>query len=174
MSGTTNNPVFDACFDIVVGIEGGLVNDPNDPGGLTNWGISQRAYPNLDIRNLSKDQAKQLYSTDYWLKAQCDKLPPALALCVFDSAVNAGVGTVPDLLKAIQEAVGVPQDGIIGPQTQAALAKADLSQALSYAHGARIQRQASLGNWSTYAKGWSRRLALIPYQAGQMQGGANG
>ena len=168
MSDTASSPAFDAAFRIIVGVEGGYVNDPNDPGGETKFGISKRAYPNVDIPNLTLEQAEAIYWSDYWLKAQCDKLPPALALVVFDSAVNAGVGTVPALLKAIQESLGVAQDGVIGPQTQAALAKADIGQALAYAHGARIQRQASLGNWPTYAKGWSRRLALIPYQAAVM------
>lgn len=166
-SGT--NPKFDQASAIVIGHEGGYVNDPNDPGGETNWGISKRSYPNVDIRNLTRDGALQIYYTDYWPKGQCDALPGPLALIVFDSVVNAGPGTADALLKAIQSGAGVTADGVIGPQTQAALADpAKLSTALSYGHGARIQRQASLSNWPTYATGWSRRLALLPYQAASM------
>ncbi len=79
--------------------EGGYVNDPADPGGETKWGISKRAYPNLDIRNLSADQASDIYASDYWLKAGCDSLPLPYCTVVFDSAVNDGVSTATYWLK---------------------------------------------------------------------------
>ena len=157
----------------MIGIEGNYVDDPSDPGGATKYGISQRAYPTLNIQSLTLDDARNLYKTDYWSKAQCDKLPPALALCLFDSVVNAGPGTASILIKALQLGLGVVQDGVIGPQTQAAIAKMDPATAVSYAQGARILYQTGLGNWSTYKNGWARRLAQIPFQAGQLaaQGG---
>ena len=71
--------------------EGGYVNDPKDPGGETNFGISKRAYPSLDIKNLTEHQAKNIYFKDYWLAAGCDKLESKLAICVFDAAVNLGL-----------------------------------------------------------------------------------
>lgn len=82
---------FDAAFAIVVGIEAGYVNDPQDPGGETKYGISKRAYPNEDIPNLTPERAKFLYRRDYWDKANCDALAWDLALITFDSAVNQGV-----------------------------------------------------------------------------------
>ena len=82
---------FAQAVEFVLQCEGGLVDDPADPGGLTNRGISQRAYPNEDIRNLTVERAKELYSRDYWTAARCDELPPGMALVVFDSAVNCGV-----------------------------------------------------------------------------------
>lgn len=81
---------FDAAFEIVVGIEGGYVNDPKDPGGETRWGISKRAYPNLDIANLTLEQAKAIYFEDYWTPAGCETMRWELALCVFDACVNQG------------------------------------------------------------------------------------
>lgn len=164
----SDNATFAQCFSIVVGIEGGYVNDPKDPGGETKYGISKRAYPNLNIASLTLAQAESIYFTDYWSKSQCDRLPPAVALCVFDCAVNCGVGAVPNLLKALQQMLGVVQDGIIGPITQAALARADLASMVAYAQGARILYQTGLSNWPTYRVGWSRRMAQIPFQAGQM------
>lgn len=85
---------FDQALAFVLEREGGLIDDPADPGGLTNLGISQRAYPNLspsDIRNLTPSTVGPIYKGDYWLKAGCDSLPPGMALIVFDSAVNCGV-----------------------------------------------------------------------------------
>lgn len=84
---------FEAAFHFVVNpeVEGGYVNDPQDPGGETKYGISKRAYPNEDIKNLTLDRAKELYLRDYWDKAGCDALAWPCALMVFDSAVNQGV-----------------------------------------------------------------------------------
>jgi len=72
--------------------EGGYVNDSRDPGGETKYGISKRAYPNVDIANLTKDAAWAIYERDYWLAAGCDRMTPGMALMVFDAAVNCGVG----------------------------------------------------------------------------------
>jgi hypothetical protein len=74
--------------------EGGYVNDPDDPGGETKYGISKRAYPDIDIKNLTKAQAKSIYHQDYWIPAGCDKLPWPLCLVVFDTAVNMGLKRV--------------------------------------------------------------------------------
>ena len=79
---------FDTAVTAVLSYEGGYVNDPNDPGGETNWGISKRAYPNLDIRNLTRDRAIQIYRRDYWDSLGCDQFPPAIVIALFDSAVN--------------------------------------------------------------------------------------
>src|ERR1700687_938428 len=79
--------------------EGGYVNSPSDPGGETKWGISKRAYPNLDIANLTADQASCIYTQDDWLKAGCDNLPLPYCTVVFDSAVNDGVSTATGWLR---------------------------------------------------------------------------
>lgn len=71
--------------------EGGYSNDPSDPGGETNFGISKRAYPNLDIRNLTKQQAQEIYQRDYWNAISGDTLNPSLAAAALDTAVNMGV-----------------------------------------------------------------------------------
>ena len=81
---------FPDCISHVLAAEGGLVNDPKDPGGVTKFGISQRSYPALDIRALSLDEAKAIYQRDYWAPIQGERLPAGLDLLVLDHAVNAG------------------------------------------------------------------------------------
>lgn len=166
MSQTVPSPAFEASFAILIGHEGGYVNNPADPGGETKFGISKRAYQNVDIANLTEADAKAIYFRDYWSAAYCDLCPPALALIVFDCAVNNGVGRA---IRCLQEGVGVTADGVVGDQTKAALAKiTDPSTAIAQAHGARILYMAGLSTWPTFGKGWSRRLAQLPYQAAQM------
>ena len=82
---------FDKSMAFVFKWEGGYVNDPKDPGGETKLGISKRAYPTLDIKNLTVEQAREIYARDYWAKAGCDKLEWPMCLVVLDSAVNMGV-----------------------------------------------------------------------------------
>ncbi len=81
---------FDAALEFVLKWEGGYVNDPDDPGGETRYGISKRAYPHLDIANLNRSAARAIYLRDYWQVSGCDDLPAAAAVAVFDFAVNAG------------------------------------------------------------------------------------
>ena len=83
---------FDRAFGFLMKWEGGYVNDPNDPGGETNWGISKRIFPDMDIKNLTKDQALKIYKQFYWDRVDGDNLPWPLDLIVFDTAVNMGVG----------------------------------------------------------------------------------
>lgn len=167
---------FETAFAITVGVEGGYTNNPSDPGNWTggkigagvckgtNCGISAAAYPNLDIASLTLDQVKGLYLNDYWSKSGCDLCPDGLAICVFDAAVNNGVGQA---IRWLQSAVGATPDGAIGPATRAAIAAIkDLPSVVSLFHGARIAFMAGLSTWPTFKGGWSKRLALVPYRAG--------
>lgn len=81
---------FDRAFAIVIGIEAGYVNDPKDQGGETKYGISKRQYPDVDIKNLTIDQAKAIYLRDFWNTHDLDALEYGKALLVFDVAVNGG------------------------------------------------------------------------------------
>ena len=94
---------FDSAIQFVLEREGGYVNDPADPGGETNMGISKRAYPNEDIKNLTVERAKALYYRDYWLAAGCDQFTPPLDLIVLDTAVNMGVGRAKQFLSQTQD-----------------------------------------------------------------------
>lgn len=83
---------FDRAMQFILKWEGGFVDHPSDPGGRTKYGLSQRAYPMLDIINLTLDDADMIYKKDYWMAAGCDKLTWPMSLVVFDTAVNMGVG----------------------------------------------------------------------------------
>ena len=82
---------FERCFVFVLRHEGGYVNDPRDPGGETKYGISKRAYPLLNIKNLSIEDAKMIYRKDYWDRAGCGALEWPMCLVHFDSCVNLGL-----------------------------------------------------------------------------------
>lgn len=82
---------FDKAINFVLRWEGGYSDNPNDPGGETNWGISKKAYPHLDIKNLTKEEAIAIYHNDYWLRAGCNKLSYPIDIIVMDTAVNCGV-----------------------------------------------------------------------------------
>ncbi len=152
---------FDRAVDIVLDIERGHVNDPHDPGGETKWGISKAAYPDLDIANLTRDDAKAIYRRDYWDACRCYLLPWPWSLYVFDAAVNQGVKTA---IKVLQRTVGVTDDGIIGPKTMAAVLRADEDLALRYMV-ARLMRYEALSGWDHYGAGWAYRLFKVVSEA---------
>ena len=145
---------FDRAFEIIIGHEGGYVNDPRDPGGETKYGISKRAYPAEDIQNLTLDRAKFLYKRDYWDAVDAESIPGAARLMVFDCSVNCGVTTAKKLL---QRAVDVKDDGVFGPKTRAAVsATPDIEQRFA---GYWLQYYTDLKGFETYGKGWVRRVA---------------
>lgn len=90
---------FDKAIEFILRREGGYVNHPDDPGGETNFGISRRAHPDIDIKNLNRDGAKEIYKKDYWDKAGCESLAWPLCLVHLDAAVQHGVGRANDFLK---------------------------------------------------------------------------
>lgn len=147
---------YDIAFANVIGNEGGYVNDPNDPGGETKFGISKRAYPNTDIANLTIGDAKALYLRDYWLPLNADDLPEGVAVELFDMAVNMGVKTA---IKVLQKALGTEPDGIIGPQTRAAIMNADQAKLLRRLYAHRLITYTSMSLWHLYGAGWTNRVA---------------
>jgi lysozyme family protein len=95
---------FKKGFQFILKWEGGYVNDPDDPGGETKYGISKRAYPHLDIANLKMIDAVYIYYNDYWAKAGCSELEYPYNVVVFDTAVNCGVGRA---LKWLKQSEGI-------------------------------------------------------------------
>lgn len=103
---------FNKAIDKVLVNEGGYVNDPDDKGGETKFGISKRAYPNVDIKNLTVSSAKEIYKRDYWDRLKADKIKSQkVAFELFDTAVNMGVRTASRIM---QGCVSSHPDGIIG------------------------------------------------------------
>lgn len=158
---------FDMAFTVIVGEEGNFADDPRDPGGATRWGISQRAHPDVDVRNLTLAGARAIYKSQYWDELRCDELPPPLALMAFDAAVNCRPERA---ARWLQAAVGTAQDGVIGPKTLAAVAahQGRGVAVLAEMHAQRIAFQMRLPTAATFGLGWARRLAMLPFYAVRM------
>jgi lysozyme family protein len=147
---------FDEAFLVLIGHEGGLVNHPRDPGGVTKYGISQRAYPGEDIPGMTLERAKQIYQRDYWGPAGCDAVPDGVKFSLFDMAVNSGVKPA---IKCLQRAVGVTDDGVLGPLTLQAVASIHPSKFIARFNGHRLQFMSGLSNWPAFGRGWANRIA---------------
>lgn len=140
----------------LLGNEGGFVDHPKDPGGATNFGITQRVarangYQG-DMRSLPLATALAIYKKDYWDPIKADQLPDALRFHVFDAAVNSGPGQA---VKWLQRAAGTTQDGLIGPQTIAAASNVTVAKYSAI----RLRFMTDLATWPTFGKGWARRIA---------------
>jgi lysozyme family protein len=125
---------FLKAFDYLMYHEGGYVKDPKDAGGETKFGVSKRSYPHLDIKNLTRDQARQIYFVDFWMKAKCEQIEDEnIAIKLFDLTVHTGI---PQAIKLIQRALRaagaqVAEDGIIGSITLKAINDADSTDLLA-------------------------------------------
>ena len=147
---------FDEAFDRLMGHEGKYVFHPDDPGGETNWGISKRSYPDLDIKNLTRDDAKIIYKRDFWDRVHADEIYDGVAFQAFDFAVNSGIETA---VRKLQRAVGVADDGYWGPVTRKAIAEQSESDIIMLFVAERLDFWTSLSTWPTFGKGWARRAA---------------
>jgi lysozyme family protein len=171
--------LFLACFAVVIGAEGGFTANPADPGNWTGgavqvgrllgtkYGISAASYPNLDIEALTLSQAQALYEQDYWTPVQGDHLAAPLAMLMFDAAVNAGV---PRAVRWLQEALGVTEDGIFGPETLKGANAVPIVWVLcAEVLARRIDSTALLPTWRSFGLGWARRLARLPWEAMRLE-----
>jgi lysozyme family protein len=151
---------FDQAFALTVSpaVEGGYTNNPADPGGATKYGISAAAYPTLDIANLTLVQAQAVFISDYWNACQCSSLPACVAGLIFDAAVNQGAGWA---RQALQSALGVTTDGVIGPKTLAAAKAADIATLHATIGWLREVRYRSLADFTTFGHGWIIRLCRV-------------
>lgn len=159
---------FDQAFDRLIGHEGKFTNDRQDRGNWTTgvigkgelkgtkYGISAMTYPDLDIKSLSLEQAKNIYKRDWWDKINADQIDSTLVFQVWDFAINAGMGTAK---RKLQLAVGVLDDGVIGNLTIQAINKAELNDILLKFNAERLKYCTSLSTWPRYGKGWTLRVA---------------
>jgi lysozyme family protein len=151
---------FEQAVAMVLKHEGGYSNDPRDPGGETRFGISKRAYPDVDILRLTEDEAKAIYKRDYWDKLRPDELPQELAICVFDCAVNMGRDKA---IRLLQRACGVAQDGVMGGNTLAAANR--LVDPVVRFSAERIIAYTGIRGFDTFGKGWLRRTVSVALEA---------
>lgn len=155
------NERFDRFIPVILDHEGGYVNDPDDAGGETNMGIAKKFFPDVDIKNLTVAQAKQIYFDSYFKPLNLFYVKnDLLALHIFDMAVNAGKTTAVKLLQELLH--GCEVDGSIGPITAQSIAYADVTTDLVQAYKAkrieyyyRISRKRNNGK---FLKGWINRV----------------
>lgn len=155
MNTTTTTPTTDSNFNkalkVILHNEGGYSNNPKDPGGATNKGITQTTYdfwrtahskPHQSVKNITNEEVSNIYYGNYWKAVGADKtISYPLALMMFDTAVNCGVGTAKRLVQQANYDV----------KKMSAL---------------RLQYYKSLKTWNTFGRGWSNRLAYVNKQAG--------
>ena len=154
---------FDEIIEITLHHEGGYVHDPNDLGGETNFGIAKRFYPDDDIKNLTKDRAKDIYKQDYWDKNKVDEMPNQIKHIYFDMCVNQGKGRAVKILQqaAIAKGAGLKVDGGLGPKTLGALDGVELDRVRAY----RVKYYADLvtrkPDLEKFYFGWFRRALEV-------------
>jgi lysozyme family protein len=151
---------FSKVIKMVLEHEGGYVNHPSDPGGETKYGISKRAYPEIDIAGLTEEDAEEIYFNDYWSRIKGEELPAGVACVVMDYAVNSGISRAS---KALQSVCGIANgDGIIGPASlNAVWTTVKNDGELTVVAAVCDQRREfirGLSIYETFGKGWERRI----------------
>ncbi len=153
--------------------EGGFVNHPSDPGGMTNLGVTKstweswvgREVDEAEMRGLTADQVEPLYKERYFDAVRGDELPMGLDYLMFDFAVNAGAGRA---IKTLQTSVGVTPDGGFGPITMKAVEAVDPVELIERFSQAKENFYRSLTTFSTFGKGWLNRVADVKVKASAM------
>jgi lysozyme family protein len=165
---------FDQSMVYVFVSEGGYTNHPNDPGGPTNWGITQA---NLgawlghkasvaEVKALAKDEAKKIYKHDYWDACKCDELQSGIDYLMFDFGVNAGNSRA---VKTLQKVLGLPMDGAFGAATLAAVLAMDGLALINDYTTAKLAFYRSISttkpSLAVFLKGWTSRCADVKKHA---------
>ena len=158
---------FNEAFTVLIGHEGRYTDDPKDRGNWTSgkigigickgtkYGISAMTYPKVDIKNLTLENAKEIYKRDFWDTIKLDQLPEYTHLDLFDMSVNCGSFVT---IKTLQKTIGTKPDGIIGPDTISKVFKCENFR-LKF-NSNRLLYYISLHNFDKYGKGWVRRVAI--------------
>lgn len=159
---------FPMLIDRLLSHEGGYSSDRADPGNWTGgsvgvgqlkgtkFGIAANTYPMLDIKALTRTQAIAIYRRDFWDRARCGQLPVAVGFQLLDGAVNSGIAQA---TRWLQRAAGVADDGLIGPQSLAAIRRTDPNDLVLRFNAERLDFMTRLRNWGRHGKGWARRIA---------------
>lgn len=147
---------FDTAIERILSHEGGYVFDRRDPGGETQWGISKRSYPDVDIKRLTRDGAKAIYERDFWRPVAQTIDDDALRFQVLDAAVNHGIGNA---VRMLQRAADVADDGHWGDVSRAALGRMSAADAHLRFMAERFEFWAKLRSFDTFGRGWVRRGA---------------
>ena len=162
---------FQECLDLVLKSEGGWVNNPADPGGETNLGVTKRVWveyvghPVDSLKKLTKEDVAPLYELKYWRPCYCEVLPRGLDFIVFSMGVNAGPGRS---VKLLQSAIGCVPDGVIGPRTRELISSSNGADIIKKFSTARREYYQSLKTFPIFGRGWLSRVDKEEQEALQM------
>ncbi len=161
---------FAQSFELVLKSEGGFVNNPKDPGGMTNLGCTKRvweafvghAVTEADMRALLPADVQPIYKTNYWDAVNCDHLPLGLDYVVFDCSINSGPVRA---AKILQGALQLPRSGSVDTETLAAANAADRMELIQKYQETRLAFLHGLSTWDDFGRGWSNRVASVQVEA---------
>ncbi|MDR7036095.1 lysozyme family protein [Methylobacterium sp. BE186] len=161
---------FERALALVLQHEGGYVDHPADPGGATNLGITigtlsgwlGRPATKAEVKALTRAAVAPIYRRNYWDAVRGDDLPGGVDYCVFDFAVNSGQGRA---IPSLQRAIGVADDGVIGPITLANVASRSSTQTIERICDDRMVFLRRLSTWPTFGKGWTKRVEGVRVEA---------
>ena len=162
---------FQECLDLVLKSEGGWVNNPADPGGETNLGVTKRVWEEYvghavqSLKKLTKDDVAPLYELKYWRPCYCEVLPRGLDFVVFSMGVNAGPGRS---VKLLQQSIGCVPDGVIGPRTRELISTSNSATFIAKFSETRREYYRSLKTFPIFGKGWLARVDREEQEALQM------
>jgi lysozyme family protein len=164
---------WDQCFTLVLKHEGGFVNHPKDPGGMTNLGVTRTNWElyldhdvtEADMRALTPEMVKPFYKKNYWDRIRGDELPSGVDYAAYDLAVNSGTGRA---AKYLQQIAGVTADGVIGPQSLKAIQKCDAEDTVDEICNMRMDFLKNLNTFDTFGKGWTARVNDVKAKATEM------
>jgi lysozyme family protein len=152
---------FQECLDLVLKSEGGWVNNPADPGGETNLGVTKRVWEEYvghavqSLKKLTKDDVAPLYELKYWRPCYCEVLPRGLDFVVFSMGVNAGPGRG---VKLLQQSIGCVPDGVIGPRTRELISASNSANLIAKFSETRREYYRSLKTFPIFGRGWLSRV----------------
>lgn len=159
---------FDRAINRILSHEGAFTANPADRGNWTSgkigigqlkgtkYGISAMSYPRIDIKSLTREQAKVIYRRDFWWPIEADLLPDGAAFQLLDFAVNSGITTA---IRALQRAIGVKDDGRFGPISRSALDDKSETDLIMLILAERLEFMANARSWLDFGRGWARRIA---------------
>jgi lysozyme family protein len=164
---------FEKCFVLLLKSEGGFVNNPRDPGGMTNLGVTKVTFDRWtngdadeqQMRALTPADVEPLYREWYWDGVRGDDLPAGVDYFVFDFAVNSGIGTA---IRMLQDAADTVPDGKLGPVSMTAVLKQKPRDLIQMLQTTRINYLRKMSTWSTFGKGWTNRVNDVTAAALEM------
>jgi len=154
---------FKECLDLVLKSEGGYVNNPADPGGMTNLGVTKRVWEEYtghgadekEMRSLTPKKVAPLYEQKYWRPCYGEVLPRGLDFVVFSMGVNAGPGRS---VKLLQQSLGCVPDGVIGPRTRELISASNTATLIAKFSESRREYYRALKTFPIFGKGWLARV----------------